>query len=150
VSAPLGPVMEADIIQDYLTDSKTGLFLLDKNTKRTPMQYHTQRLDPTTGKNYDKPPLLKNSNETIHKSVRVRFWNTKTLLKDGQEYEPYALKGVWTPGTSDPYSWLYTKGGNVGPLPEAPFTDSERKILEKWSNNSVNHLEDFDLDKATR
>ena len=150
MAAHLRRVIEADINQEYLTDSKTGFYVFDKSTKRTPMQYHTQRLvDPTTGKNYDKPPLLKNSNETIHKSVRVRFWKTKTLLKDGQEYEPFALKGDRTPGTRDPYSWLYTKGGNVGPLPEAPFIDSERAILKLWSNNSANHLENFDLDEAT-
>jgi hypothetical protein len=102
---------------DQLVDSKVGIYVLDGNVPRTPGQYRTHRIDLRTKTTIDAP--LKNTNETIHKSVRVRFWDSTEMLANGQKYEPLGLKGHWKPGTKQPWPWSWLKAEDHVPnLPE--------------------------------
>ena len=133
----------------YLTDSRTGLYKLDGDVVRKPGMYRTWRKDEKN-EYIDEP--LKNTNEMVHKSVRVRYWGNKYMLENKQAYEPLALKGRWAPGTDAPWPWKYGKKTEKVPdLPEADFGDDERAILVEWSNDhEKKHLEDIILEGSTQ
>ena len=123
--------------------------MFDRNAVRTPSLYRTHRLDPKTNKPLDAP--LKNTNEKIHRSVRVRWWNSTELLANKEKYQPLALKGKWDPNADEPWPWKWLKvDEGVPDMPEEELSTGEFEILKKWSNTPKQTLASFDLGNATR
>ncbi|KAJ5716236.1 hypothetical protein N7493_008147 [Penicillium malachiteum] len=87
---PVRPWALGEIVQP-----DTGVYRLAGKTTRTPGQYH--RVDPKTG--LPTPYFLKNTNERVHSSVRVRLDLGGLGYDDEEHYKCRALlkKGLWEP-----------------------------------------------------
>lgn len=70
----------------YISESYKAYYLLDGSSARTPLQYH--QTDPITGKSKNR---LRNTNEFIHPSVRVRQARHGTGPDGKGLYKPPAL-----------------------------------------------------------
>jgi hypothetical protein len=87
--------------------------------------------------------LMVNTNETIHSSVRRRFWG-KDLLHE-HPYRSEALR-AWEP-RSDPPRWSSTQDIDLKDIPEEEMTEYELGIYKSWFPG-FRSIEDFDLQRA--
>jgi len=139
---------EPDPNKTTIQDSYKGLYLLTGSQTRTPGQYHF--LNPMTGSPTSR--LLRNTNETIHASVRQRFIDTKShVLSSTTPYYPSALKD-WEFQDGETPQWVFKgkswEGEKIGPITEWVVGDYEAGILKSWAS-SGDSLANFDLQDAT-
>lgn len=110
-------------------------------------------MNPSTMKETDR--LLRNTNETIHISVRRRFIDQKSHALDAvKDYYPNALK-EWTfeqAASGKPAQWLFQGKSDEAtppsPLIEQAVGDFEAEVLKSWAT-SGSAVEDFDLQAST-
>ena len=90
-----------------------------------------------------KEPLV-NTHETVHSSVRRRFWG-KDLLHE-HPYRSEALQG-WEP-RADPPRWASkSEDSGLKDIPEEEMTEYELEIYRTWFEG-FGSIEDFDLQRA--
>lgn len=127
-----------------IKDSKAGWFTFDgfgDQGARTPSQY--ARTDPKTMKPKVPKELMVNTNETIHSSVRRRFWG-----KDLLHQHPYMSEALraWEPRANPP-SWGSKQNIGLKDIPEEEMTEYELDIYRSWFPG-FRSIEDFDLQRA--
>ena len=90
------------------------------------------------------PDALVNTNETIHSSVRRRFWGKEFKPFDRHPYSSEALRS-WEPKT-DPPRWT-SKSAEPDDIPEEEMTDYELEVYRSWFPG-FRSIEYFDLQQA--
>lgn len=147
---PVRPWALGEIIQ-----SETGIYRLAGSTIRTPGQYH--RIDCDTGQPTDE--FLVNTNERIHRSVRIRLSLEGLGYDDEEPYKCRALlkKGPWLlerlrmvsdvdglPEESSEYRWGWVYDGPKEDAPpklimmEESLGPYERRLLHLNKGTSEN------------
>ena len=152
----------------YIHNSMQGLFLLGGSTVRTPADY--SEIDRHTLQPKKPRQRLKNTNECVHASVRVRMGLKGLGYNDQGYYDSQALTGWRMEGTlcterSRPRAsietkvppiatkptidrlqdvrWVYDTGEKTIPrlvMPEDQLGDLEMEILRDWHKNVWDQL----------
>jgi hypothetical protein len=141
-----------DRLAGKIRDSKVGIFVLD-GVGTEGVRHPTQnvRTDPKTMQPYDPAQYLENTHETIHCSVRRRFWGNDFLLANGQKYYSEALKH-WNPVEGAKPQWEFKQPHvnekKLAPVEEETMTDYELEIYRYWFDG-FRDIEEFDLKNTT-
>ncbi|KAL9107745.1 MAG: hypothetical protein Q9227_007367 [Pyrenula ochraceoflavens] len=152
----------------YIHNSMRGLFWLGGSSVRTPADY--SEIDRRTLQPKIPRQRLKNTNESVHASVRVRMGMKGLGYNDKGYYDSQALKGwkmegtlstdrsrprisvedMVPPGVPKPtlerltdVCWRYETGENENPeltMPEDELGDLEMEILRDWHKNVWDRL----------
>jgi hypothetical protein len=130
-----------------LVNSQAGIRALTPSKARTPGEYHAT--DPQTGVNTKTP--LRQTNEYVHSSIRVRLALKGRGIGDHGVYDPKALKGWKLINTSnaatdegDPrahgFEWIREKGrdGSTVVLKEDEMGSIERRLYSDFGTTPPN------------